>query len=74
MTTTDTLQRLLDENSYSLIRNEGRIIEAKQELMKTESNRNVIQGLQRKTVRLKEERTAIIDSLAAISAIQKLTA
>lgn len=74
MTTTDTLQRLLDENSYSLIRNEGRIIEAKQELIKTESNKNWIQGLQRKTVRLKEERTAIIDSLAALAAIQKLTA
>lgn len=73
MTIKETLQRLLDENSYSLAKNQGRIIDAKSRLIKTKSNERWIESLQEREQRIKEERLAFMEALACIETIKNLT-
>lgn len=73
MTITETLQRMLDENTYSLANNQGKIIDAKAQLVKTKSNERWIESLQDKSQKLKEERLAFIEALACIETIKNLT-
>ncbi len=73
MTITETLQRMLDDNTYSLAKNQGKIIDAKAQLVKTRTNDLWVESLQDKEQRLKEERSAFIEALASIETIKTLT-
>tara|TARA_R110000787_G_scaffold128491_6_gene240209 strand:+ start:2277 stop:2501 length:225 start_codon:yes stop_codon:yes gene_type:complete len=73
MTITETLQRMLDENTYSLAVNQGKLIAAKAQLVKTRTTDLWLESLQDKEQRLKEERSAFIEALASIETIKTLT-